>query len=320
MLVLGLQGSPRGKGNTAYLLDLFLGEARRFGARTETIEAAVEPVTFCKGCGACEKKGVCVSRDVMAEKIFPLLRQADVVVTASPVYFYGISAQLKAIVDRCQTLWSRKHRLKLTDPGAAVRRGVLLSVAASQGQQLFDGIHLTARYFYDAVAAVDSGSLVYRGIEKAGDMAAHSGAAMESATLAQSVLAPLADRRPVVFCDAGVAGGGLIAAAWARYLAGDRLDVYAAADLPDEQTTAVLTTAMADRGIDIGYYRPQPPAQTAVAMTRTVAVGDDRLAEATDRWHLAPPAPGSVEAAAALVEKTGERVRRFIDHFDPPAG
>lgn len=319
MLVLGLQGSPRRKGNTACLLDLFLDEARRRGARTEIVEAAAEPVTFCKGCGACEKKGVCVSRDVMADKIFPLLRQADVIVTASPVYFYGISAQLKALVDRCQTLWSRRHRLRLTDPGAATRRGVLLSVGASQGQQLFDGIYLTVRYFYDAVAAADGGSLVYRGIENTGDMAAHSGAAMEAATLAQSVLAPLAERRPVVFADAGTAGGGLLAAAWARYLAGDRLDVYAATGTLEKEAAAGLSAAMAARGVDIGYYRAQPPAEAFPTPPHVVAVGGEALAGATDRWHLAPPEPGQ-EGAAALVDEAGERARRFVESLDPATG
>ena len=259
MLVVGLQGSPRRKGNTAFLLDLFMTEAVRLGARTRVIHPATEPVVACRGCGACEKQGLCVSRDIMADVFFPLLREADLVVAASPVYFYGVTAQLKQFIDRCQTFWSRKYRLRLTDPGAGTRRGLLLAVAASQGPQLFEGLHLTARYFFDAIAARDGGSLTYRGIEHARDMARHPGAAQETAALAASLLTPLAQRRTVAFCDASNTGAARVAAAWMRHLRPARQwDVYAASAPADKALAAGLDRAMAQHGIDMGYYQPQP--------------------------------------------------------------
>ena len=63
MLVLGLQGSPRKKGNTNYLLKTFMNEAEKAGARTHVISVVKKNITPCIGCGVCEKKGFCVTQD-----------------------------------------------------------------------------------------------------------------------------------------------------------------------------------------------------------------------------------------------------------------
>ena len=137
MLILGLQGSPRKRGNTDSFMADFMNEAARAGASVKTIQTARAGVVPCKGCGYCETHGTCViADDPMSTDIYGLIRQADLVVVASPVYFYGISAQLKVLIDRCQTLWSRKYVVKLKDPLAGTRKGLLFSVAASRGRQL----------------------------------------------------------------------------------------------------------------------------------------------------------------------------------------
>jgi arsenate reductase len=134
MLILGLQGSPRKGGNTDTFLAAFLEKAGQAGAAVKTIQVARAGIVPCKGCGYCETHGTCViADDPMSTEIFGLLRQADLVVAASPVYFYGISAQLKVLIDRCQTLWSRKYAISWKDPLAATRKGLLFSVAASRG-------------------------------------------------------------------------------------------------------------------------------------------------------------------------------------------
>ena len=173
MLVLGLQGSPRKKGNTNYLISKFMDAAERHGAQTISIDVTKKNVIPCKEYTVCEKKGFCPIDDDVKEEIYPLLRRADVVVVASPIFFYNMSAQLKAVIDRCQTFWARKYRLKLKDPGAPMRRGFLLSVGATRGKNLFEGIQLTTQYFFDAIDAKFDGSLTYRGIEGPQDMAAY---------------------------------------------------------------------------------------------------------------------------------------------------
>jgi arsenate reductase len=171
MLVAGLQGSPRKKGNTEYLLDRFLEQAASLGAETAKVQVAQKNILPCIGCNSCMKTGECVIQtDDMFSEIYALLQKADVIVAATPVFFYGPSAQLKALIDRTQTLWSRKYVLKMDDPLADTRKGFLLSVGATSGKQLFDGIELTAKYFFDAAGARYSGALTFRKVDHAGDL------------------------------------------------------------------------------------------------------------------------------------------------------
>ena len=89
MLVLGLQGSPRKKGNTSYLLSTFMEEAAALGANTRLVDVTRKNILPCKELVVCEKKGFCPIDDEMKHDIYPLLRAADVIVAASPVFFYG---------------------------------------------------------------------------------------------------------------------------------------------------------------------------------------------------------------------------------------
>lgn len=171
MLVAGLQGSPRKKGNTDYLLGRFLEQASALGAETVNIQVAQKKILPCIGCNSCMKTGQCVIQtDDMFDEIYPLLQKADIIVAATPVFFYGPSAQLKALIDRTQALWSRKYALKLEDPLAATRKGFLLSVGATSGKQLFDGIELIVKYFFDAAGARYSGALTFRKVDHADDL------------------------------------------------------------------------------------------------------------------------------------------------------
>ena len=136
MLALGLQGSPRKKGNSDVLLSMFMQALERLGAETLTIDVCRRAIEPCKELVVCEKKGFCPIDDDMSREIYGLLRRADIVVAASPVFFYGVTAQLKALIDRCQTLWARRYTLKLNDPGHRTRRGFMLAVGATAGKQL----------------------------------------------------------------------------------------------------------------------------------------------------------------------------------------
>jgi len=171
MLVAGLQGSPRKNGNTDYLLDRFLEQAISFGAETVKVQVAEKTILPCRGCNGCMKTGQCVIQDDdMFTGIYPLLQKADIIVAATPVFFYGPTAQLKALIDRSQALWSRKYALKIQDPLAETRKGFLLAVGATGGKQLFDGIKLISKYFFDAAGAAYSGALTFRKVDRAGDL------------------------------------------------------------------------------------------------------------------------------------------------------
>lgn len=103
--VLVLSGSPRKGGNSDLLCDQFVRGAEEAGHQVEKIRVAEKNVGYCRGCYGCEKTGQCVLKDDMAE-ILEKMIQAEVLVLASPVYFYSIDAQLKAVIDRTVARWT----------------------------------------------------------------------------------------------------------------------------------------------------------------------------------------------------------------------
>ncbi len=258
MLVLGLQGSPRKKGNTSFLLSAFMDVAKKLGARTHVIEVAKKNITPCMGCAFCEKNGYCVNQDDdMKPEIYPLLREADVIVAASPIYFYNVTAQLKALIDRCQALWSRKYKLKLTDPARNYRRGFLISLGATKGQNLFEGVHLTAKYFFDAVAATYEGSLTYRRIEYPGDMEKHPTVLEDVKEAVKGLLSPLLGRNKVLFACRENACRSQMAGAFVQHLAGDKIEVLCGGSEPAVEINPVMVEAMAEKGVDMAFRKPR---------------------------------------------------------------
>lgn len=253
MLVLGLQGSPRKKGNTRFLLSEFLEEAQRLGARTQTIEVCQKKIDPCMELTLCEKKGICPIDDDMKHEIYPLLRKADVIVAATPIFFYNTTAQLKALIDRSQTLWARKYKLNLTDPNRKWRRGYTLAVGATRGKNLFEGLHLTMKYFFDAVGAEYAGSLTYREIEKPGDMKAHATLHADIQAAVGALLEPFRARKRIMFICRNNACLSQMAGAFAQALAGDRLDVFSAGSRPAEKLNSLMVEVMQEKGIDMGF-------------------------------------------------------------------
>ena len=162
--VLGIMGSPRLGSNTDILLDEVLAGAAAAGAATEKVVIARMRVTPCLELYHCAIDGTCSIQDDM-RGLYDSLVAADCVVLASPVFFYGITSQAKAVVDRCQALWVRRHVLKTWIPDVKLRRGALVAIGATSGPKLFDGVALTAKYFFDAVGVHESGRLLVRGID-----------------------------------------------------------------------------------------------------------------------------------------------------------
>ena len=256
MLVLGLQGSPRVKGNTSILLSAFLTEAERLGARTEYIDVARRNISPCLECGVCEQKGFCLIDDDMQE-VYPLLRHADLIVMATPVFFYGATAQLKALIDRSQALWSRRYVLGLKDPGREWRRGFSLSVGATKGKNLFEGVNLTAKYFFDAVGASFDGGLGFKQIEGPGDITKHPTALEDAKERARTLVAPFLDRKKVLFVCTENACRSQMASAFAQRHAGDRIEAVSAGSAPAKEINPLMIEVMGERDIDMAFRRPQ---------------------------------------------------------------
>ena len=99
MKILGLSFSPREQGNTELLLDRVLGGAAQLGAEPTLYRVAGKNISPCDGCGSCFKSEGCHIQDDMQE-LYERMLEADGIVFGTPVYFYGMTAQGKAVIDR----------------------------------------------------------------------------------------------------------------------------------------------------------------------------------------------------------------------------
>jgi multimeric flavodoxin WrbA len=179
MKVLGIMGSPRMQGNTELLLDKAMEGAVEARAEVEKVLVSKLKISPCLEIYACRKDGNCAIRDDM-QSLYKKLLEADHIIFASPIFFYGITSQAKAIVDRCQALWIRRYVLDMGGEDERERRGVFISVGATRGKKLFDGAVLTVKYFFDAVGVKYSGDLLVRGIDNKGQIEENP-AALENA-------------------------------------------------------------------------------------------------------------------------------------------
>ncbi len=175
--VLALYGSPRRGGNTEILLDEFLKGAEMEGAVIDRLYIVDHVLTPCRECLACFQSGRCIIDDDM-QGIYERLLAADIVVLASPIFFYGVSGWIKALIDRGQALWARKYILNDPSLGKAgkKRKGFFISVGGTRGPRVFEGAKLTAKYFFDAINAVYAGELFFREVDAKGEIMNQPGA------------------------------------------------------------------------------------------------------------------------------------------------
>jgi len=164
-------GSPRIEGNTDLLLDEALRGAQSQGAEVEKILVDRLNIAPCREYCGCLKDGNCVIRDDM-DDIYLKLLDADRVIVASPIFFYGLTSQIKALIDRCQALWARRYILKQNPPDSG-RRGAFIAVGATRGKQLFDGSILTVKYFFQSIGVRYVDELLVRGVDKKGEIKQH---------------------------------------------------------------------------------------------------------------------------------------------------
>jgi multimeric flavodoxin WrbA len=168
MQVLGIWGSPRKGGNSDILLNAFLDGASQEGAEVERIAVRELKISPCQEIYHCFKDGTCPIKDDMVP-LYDKLLAADVVALASPIFFYSVSAQAKALIDRTQALWARRYQLKWDFPGPE-RQGVLLCTGATRGKLLFVGVRLVAKYFFDAINVTYAAEILVRGVDEKGEI------------------------------------------------------------------------------------------------------------------------------------------------------
>lgn len=167
MHLLIVLGSPRKNGNSEILAQHVAKGMEEGGGTVEYIRLAGLTLSPCQGCGGCEKTGECVIKDDMGA-IYERADAADRILVASPVYFYALTAQTKAFIDRFQARWSRRYLLDDRFRMDEQRKGYLLSVAATKGAKVFDCSLLTMRYFFEAMDMTFADSFLLKGVDQRG--------------------------------------------------------------------------------------------------------------------------------------------------------
>ena len=122
MKILVLNGSPRPRGDTSKLIAVFQKAAEVAGHTVCVVDVCRKNIRGCLACEYCHGKGegTCIQKDDMRE-IYDLLREANMLVLASPIYYHGISGQLKCVIDRFYSILSPKA------PGALKKVAMFLS-------------------------------------------------------------------------------------------------------------------------------------------------------------------------------------------------
>ena len=169
--LVAVYGSPRRKGNTAVLLKKAVEGARESGAQVEEIVLRDLKMSPCLEIFGCTKSGECKLKDDFQKARDQILASHGLIV-ATPVFFYTVSAHTKILMDRFQSLWVKKYWIDKTPRNhpKVMRKAILISVGATKGKKLFDGILLSMRYFFDTIDMELWKALLYRGLDFKGDV------------------------------------------------------------------------------------------------------------------------------------------------------
>jgi multimeric flavodoxin WrbA len=189
MKVVAFNGSPRVDGNTDILLGEALGAIQQSGNMILSFRLNNMNIKPCQNCGACEETGVCVIEDDMKD-IYAAIREGERIIIASPIFFFGLSAQTKIMIDRCQTLWCEKYLLKKAIPeGVNGRKGLLILVG---GMKKDIGIHCgdaTAKAFFRSVSIPAHETISFLGVDKKGAVLDHPTALLDAYRAGQRLVA-----------------------------------------------------------------------------------------------------------------------------------
>lgn len=163
MRVTVLVGSPRKGGNTELLADALLEGILAAGGEGVKYSLRGKKIGPCVNCDYCQTHDACAIADDMGE-VYNLLLKTDVLVLATPIYFYTMSAQLKAVLDRLHNPVRGRF---------PIRRVALLSVCADDTPRTFDPLRATVAAIADYLHWQRAGEVLVENVEKKGEIAGH---------------------------------------------------------------------------------------------------------------------------------------------------
>ncbi len=175
MRILVFNGSPKIGGNTDLLVQSALKGIDRQLNRVDYFRLNDMDIKPCQNCGGCTETRVCVIKDKM-QQIYPAVRKADRVILASPIYFSGLSAQAKIMIDRCQPFWCEKYIHNMPIEGKVHRKGLLILVGGMKRQIGADCSAATATAFFRSISVEEHKTLAYLGIDNQAGIRNHPAA------------------------------------------------------------------------------------------------------------------------------------------------
>ncbi|WP_353684038.1 flavodoxin family protein [Thermodesulfovibrio sp. 3907-1M] len=170
MKILAILGSPR-KGNSEMLLNEAIKLCSEKNYEINLIKACELNISGCTACDGCKDTGECIIHDDM-DKIYPLLREANRIIIASPIFFFGVPAQLKLIIDRCQCFWYEKYVLKRPIPEKEFKRKALIMLVGGmkKGQIGVTCSEATLKAFLRTINVSEHRTISYLGYEEPGSL------------------------------------------------------------------------------------------------------------------------------------------------------
>jgi multimeric flavodoxin WrbA len=173
MKVAVFNGSPRAEGNTEILLREATRPIELTGHEVVRFDLNAMDIRPCQDCGGCEGTGTCVYQDDMS-LVSDAIRGCDRFILASPIFFFSLSAQTKAMIDRCQAFWCEKYLLKRPLPdGQEGRRGLLILVGGMKKEIGVQCGEATAKAFFRTISVPEHETVSFLGADSKGAIRTH---------------------------------------------------------------------------------------------------------------------------------------------------
>lgn len=188
MKIVAFNGSPRIEGNTEILLKEALKAIGIERHEIKLFKLNFLNIKPCQDCGGCDKTGKCIINDDMNE-IYDAIREADRIILASPIFFFGLSAQAKIMIDRCQSFWCEKYLLKKPIPGGKYgRKGLLLLVGGMKKEIGIQCSEATAKAFFRTISVPEHSTLSFMGVDAKGAILEHPTALKDAFEAGQNLI------------------------------------------------------------------------------------------------------------------------------------
>lgn len=173
MKVVAFLGSPRVKGNSELMLNEAIRAIEGEGHIVTVFRPSRMKISPCLNCGGCDTTGVCEVRDEM-DAVYQAIREGERFIISSPIFFFGLTAQIKALIDRCQSFWCEKYLLKKPIPaGENGRKGLLMLVGGMKKEVGFKCGDATATAFFRTINVPEHQVLSYLQVDAKGAITSH---------------------------------------------------------------------------------------------------------------------------------------------------